>query len=218
MTLNLAVAIILAILVMLAVAGYFIVRPRMLNWGATPIEIGRSMPGDELISAAGLITTRAISINTSPEKVWPWLVQMGQGRGGFYSYDWLENLIGLDIHNSNRIVPELQDLKPGDLIPFWHGAGVNVVVVEPRHLLVLAGTLNPPKEQAAGSGEVGGTWVFALDESKSQETKLVVRSRVAKFPPLWLSAVFMRVLEPAHFIMERKMLRGIKERAERFPE
>jgi hypothetical protein len=215
------VVIIIAFLALLAVTGYLAIRPRMLRWGATPVEAGRAMAGDELIPDPILVTTRAININVGPERVWPWLAQLGQGRGGFYSYEWLENLAGLDIHNSDRIIPELQTLKPGDLIPFWRGAGVNVAAVEPRRLLVLAGTLNPPKGQPAGSGqvggsgEVGGTWVFALEQSRPQATRLVVRSRVAKFPPAWLSKFAMRVLEPLHFIMERKMLQGIKKRAER---
>ena len=146
--------------------------------------------------------------------VGPWLAQMGQGRGGFYSYEWLENLVGLGIHNSDQIIPDLQNLKPGDLIPFWRGAGVNVVVAEPLHLLVLAGSIYGPKEQQAGSGEAGGTWVFMLEKSETQGTRMIARSRVAKFQPAWLSELFMRVLEPVHFIMEQKMLRGIKERAE----
>lgn len=209
-----AVGILIALLAMLAVVGYLFVRPRMLHWGATPIEARRVMAGDNLISDAILISTRAIDINVGPEMVWPWLAQMGQGRGGFYSYDWLENLVGLGIHNSNQIIPDLQNLKPGDLIPFWRGAGVNVVVAEPPHLLALAGSIYGPKEQGVGSGEAGGTWVFTLEESKILGTRMIVRSRVAKFQPAWLSELFMRVLEPAHFIMEQKMLRGIKERAE----
>jgi hypothetical protein len=210
----LAVGILIFILAILAVAGYFTVRPRMLRWGATPAEAGRVMPGDKLISNAILVTTRAISIDVGPQQVWPWLVQMGQGRGGFYSYDWLENLLGLEIHNSDRIIPDLQNLKPGDLIPFWRGAGVNAVVIEPQRLLVLAGSIYGPKENAVSGGEAGGTWVFMLQESETQGTRMIVRSRVAKFQPSWLSGIFMRILEPAHFIMEQKMLRGIKERAE----
>lgn len=195
--------------------GFFAVRPRMLCWGATPTEAGASMDGDQLITDPILTTTRAISIRAGADRVWPWLAQMGQGRGGFYSYEWLENLVGLDIHNADRIITALQDLRPGDLIPFRRGRGVNVVKVEPLHLLVLAGTLNPPKSDAVDTAPVGGTWVFALNELGSQETRLVVRSRVAKFEPWWLSRLMMLLLEPVHFVMERKMLQGIKQRAER---
>jgi hypothetical protein len=211
----LAVALVVIILAVLAVAGNLALRPRMLYWGATRAEAGRAMSGDDFVADPVLATTRAIDIDVGPEKVWPWLAQMGQGRGGFYSYEWLENLAGLDIHNSDRIISELQDLKPGDLIPFWRGAGVNAAVVEPPRLLVLAGTLNPSRGHGAGSSDVGGTWVFALEEPKAESTRMVVRSRVAGFQPGWLSSLFMCLLEPAHFVMERKMLRGIKDRAER---
>jgi hypothetical protein len=213
--LSFVIATLIAIPAILAIIGFLAIRPRILHWGATSLEASRVMDGDELISNAILVTTRAISINVGPERVWPWLAQIGQGRGGFYSYDWLENLMGLGIHNYNQIVPGLQNLKPGDLIPFWRGAGVNVVVAEPRRLLVLAGSIYKPKEQTVGDGEAGGTWVFTLEESKTQGTRMIVRSREAKFQPAWLSRLFMCVLEPMHFIMEQKMLRGIKERAER---
>jgi len=187
----------------------------MLHWGATEAEVGRAMGGDDLIPDPILSSTRAITINVGPDRIWPWLAQMGQGRGGFYSYEWLENLVGLDIHNSDRIIPELQHLKPGDLVPFWRGAGVNALAVEPPRLLVLAGTLNQPRAHEAPASDVGGTWVFALEECTSQSTRMVVRSRVARFPPVWVSTLLMRALEPMHFIMERKMLQGIKDRAER---
>ena len=213
--LPIAIAVLMVILVILAVIGYLSIRPKILCWGTTPTEARRVMAGDELISNTILISTRAISINAGPEKVWPWLAQMGQGRGGFYSYDWLENLVGMNIHSSNQIIPELQNIKPGDLIPFWSGAGVNVAVAEPLHLLVLAGTINKPKGKAAGSEEVGGTWVFALEEITTEATRMIVRSRVAKFQPVWLSAFLMFLLEPMHFIMERKMLLCIKEQAEK---
>lgn len=199
----------------MGVIGFFAFRPRMLRWGATPTEAGSSMEGDQLIADPILTTTRAISIRAGADRVWPWLAQTGQGRGGFYSYEWLENLVGLDIHNADRVIPELQDLQPGDLIPFWRGRGVNVVTVEPPRLLVLAGTLNPPKSDAVDAAPVGGTWVFAVNELDSQETRLVVRSRVAKFEPWWLSRLMMLLLEPVHFVMERKMLQGIRQRAER---
>jgi len=214
-TLPFAITALMVILVILAVIGYISIRPRMLRWGTTPTEASHAMAGDELISNTILVSTRAISIDVGPEKVWPWLAQMGQGRGGFYSYDWLENLAGMNIHNSDQIIPELQNIKPGDLIPFWRGAGVNVVFAEPLHLLVLAGTINKPKGDAAGSDEVGGTWVFALEEITTEVTRMIVRSRVAKFQPVWLSAFLMFLLEPMHFIMERKMLLCIKEQAEK---
>ena len=197
-----------------AVAAYVAARSRMLHWGATNLEAQRPMRGDGLIADPILVTTRAIDINAEAERVWPWLAQIGQGRGGFYSYEWLENFAGLDIHNADRIIPEMQELKPGDLIPFWRGAGVNVESVEAPRLLVLAGTLNQPRGATTVAASVGGTWVFTLEDAGPRGTRLVVRSRVAKFEPKWLSVLFMRLLEPMHLVMECKMLKGIRDRAE----
>jgi hypothetical protein len=90
------------------------VRPRMLNWGATPAEVARSLPGDDLLPDAGAESTMAITVDASPDATWLWLCQLGQEQGGFYSYEWAENLVGLDIHNADRIVPEWQDLAVGE--------------------------------------------------------------------------------------------------------
>jgi hypothetical protein len=116
---------------------------RQLRWGLSKEEASRSMPGDDLISRVLVQTTRAIRIQALAEAIWPWLVQMGQGRGGFYSYDWLENLFGMDIHNSNQLLPKYQHLKVGDLIPFWKNAGVRVMKIESEHFMILAGSLGP---------------------------------------------------------------------------
>jgi hypothetical protein len=214
MPLTFVIVILGAFLLILGAVGLVVVRPRMLHWGASSKEVGSILAGDELISDPVMATTRAINIDVSPAKVWPWLAQMGQGRAGFYSYDWLENLARMNIHNSDQIVPELQYIKPGDLIPFWRGAGVNVMAAEPPRLLVLAGTINKPEGKPAGTSDAGGTWVFSLEKTESRGTRMVVRARVAKFPPEWLSAIFMVLLEPMHFIMERKMMLRIKELAE----
>ena len=86
------------------------------RWGATADEIGRALPGDDLVPTPRQRYTRAITINASSDAIWPWLAQMGQGRGGLYSYDWLENLIGCDIHSVDWIVPAFQDLQVGDAV------------------------------------------------------------------------------------------------------
>jgi hypothetical protein len=213
-TLLIALAVISIVLVALGIAGHRYLRPRMLHWGAAPDEIGSILEEDELIPDPILDTTRAVHIHAGRGKVWPWLVQIGQGRGGFYSYDWLENLAGMDIHNTYRIIPELQSLKPGDLIPFWRGGGVNVVMVEPPGLLVLAGTFTRPAGETGVPAAVGGTWVFDLKGQEPNGTRLLVRARVARFQPGWLCWVMMRALEPMHFVMERKMMLRIKELAE----
>ena len=90
---------------------WFVVRPWHLRWGATDAEVARALPGDELVPDAKISSTHAITIRAAPAEVWPWLVQLGQGRGGFYSYDWIEDAMGLEIHSADRILPEYQELK-----------------------------------------------------------------------------------------------------------
>src|ERR1700741_1859664 len=92
-----------------------------LTWGARPDEVSGKLPGDELLSRAGIVATRAITIDAPPAAIWPWLVQMGSGRGGVYTYDWIENLFGLDMHSTRRILPQYQDVKVGDEFPLGPG-------------------------------------------------------------------------------------------------
>jgi hypothetical protein len=195
-----------------------VVRPWHRRWGATDEEVERPLPGDELVSEANFQTTRAIDIEAPPEQVWPWLVQIGQGRGGFYSYDVLENAMGLDIHSADRIVAEYQDLAVGDEIAIApEGGGFTVVAIEPqRHLLLEA--------QGAGDSEIdavfrqadaASTWLFLLEARGDNRTRLIVRWR-ARWGLTKSFASFLMgvVLDPIEFLMEQKMMRGIKERAE----
>jgi hypothetical protein len=214
MTPTLFILFIVTLFIALVLIVFVWLRPRILTWGATNLEISCPMAGDEHILEPILFSTRAITIKACVSSIWPWLAQMGQSRGGFYSYDWLENLLGMDIHNSDQIIPELQAINSGDVIPFWRGAGIKVKEVLPQELLVLAGTLNAPLDHHEGEVGVGGTWVFQLKVLDLKTTRLIVRSRVAEFKPVWLSSLLMRVLEPLHFFMERRMLVGIKTRAE----
>ena len=96
-------------------------RRRCLTWGARPDEVSRKLPGDELLPRAGIVATRAITIDAPPAAIWPWLVQMGSGRGGVYTYDWIENLFGLDMHSTRRILPQCQGVKAGDEFPLGPG-------------------------------------------------------------------------------------------------
>ena len=206
----------------LAIAGgttYAISRwPKMTSWGATHAETQAPMPGDEIVGDAKYRTTHAVTIDAPPEKVWPWLAQMGQGRGGLYSYDWLENLVGLDIHSVDRVMPELQELTVGDLIRMVPEGtdpdlAFTVVRVDAPHLLVLGpGT---SREKAMASGMLYPCWTFSLRSEGAARTRLVVRfqSDFRPGPRGWLMNKY--ALEPIHFLMERKMMLGIKERAER---
>jgi hypothetical protein len=195
-----------------AVTGYAgIIRPWHLRWGATDAEVAAHLPGDALVPHHDLSSTNAITIHAPVAGVWPWLVQIGQGRGGFYSYTWLENLLGCHMHNADRIVPELQALRPGDYLRL-HPKGVPVRVAEvlPEEALVLAA---PWSEHGGASG----VWSFTLRPIDERTTRLIVRNRAVYQPNLGVmgNVLMWHVLfEPAHFIMQRKMMYEIKRLAE----
>ena len=188
-----------------ALAAYVLaVRPWHLRWGATDEELTEKFPGDELVPHPNTEATHAVTINAPVEEVWPWLVQIGQDKGGFYSYSWLENLVGCQLRNADHVMPEFQQLAVGDTVRLHPQAPpLPVLICEPRKTLVLGNNMDYP-----------GTWGFylkALDEGK---TRLVIRGRGEWGQGLlnWLGAYAL--FEPAHFIMERKMMLGIKDRAE----
>lgn len=191
----------------------FWIRPWSLRWGATDAEVTGPLPGDELVHNPQSISTRATAINAPGATVWPWLVQLGQGRGGFYSYDWLENLFSCDIHNAGRIIPEFQNLKVGDGIRLHPKIPpLSVAILEPRRSLVITA----PKEaaEALTGGFPHMSWAFVLREINNGNCRLIIRWRSA-FPPGLKNALANQyLLEPIHFTMERKMLLGIKERVE----
>lgn len=202
-----------------AVSYAFVIRPWMLSWGATKDEQYRLLPGDELLPEPKIYATHAITIQAPPANVWCWLAQLGQGRGGFYSYDWIENLMGLDIHNADRILPEYQEIKVGDAIPLApQGFSVPVAVVEKERALVLHGDTRLP-----GAGEtppmkpgeyLSVSWGFYLFPRGDGSTRLIERWKT-DWNPSFKNDLFYRLfLEPGAFLMERKMLLGIKQRAE----
>jgi hypothetical protein len=186
------------------------------NWGATDAEVAMALPGDELTPPPAEQNTRAITIAAPPHEVWPWLVQMGADRGGFYSYTWLENLFGLDIHNADRIVEEWQQLAVGDWV--WaarnRSGGWVVELIEPNAALVMK-TADPKLGRAisrdAGIG-LEFQWTFALLPTPPGGTRLLIRERTAYGRRLtrWLMAPVGLV----SFVMTRKMLDGIRVRAE----
>ena len=180
----------------------FLRRP-ILTWGATADEAVRRLPGDELLENADLVATRAITIQAPASAVWPWLVQMGPGRGGAYTYDWIENLLGLDIHSVDRILPEFQQLKVGDVQHLRRGEpGMRVEILEPERVL------------SSRSEDGNWVWTFVLAEEEGS-TRLISRNRIAMPGPSLAGRLGMLVMEPGSLVMERKMLLGIKERAER---
>ena len=184
-------------------------RPRQLRWGATDRELDESLPGDELVANVDLSATRAITISASADQVWPWIAQLGQGRGGFYSYDFLENLVGCDIHSADRIVPEWQDVAVGDKVRFAPEVGLDVALLERERSLVLRGGV--PIGKTAPPYDF--TWAFALRDRPDGTTRLLVRERYAYTRP-W-APLLVEPTEAVSFVMSQKMLRGIKDRAER---
>jgi hypothetical protein len=175
-------------------------RGPILNWGATAAEARALLPGDELLEQADGVATRAITIEAPASAVWPWIAQIGPSpRGGAYTYDWIENLLGLNMHSADRVLPEYQHPQIGDTL----GYGTNRMVFE---------RVEPGRVLATRSEDGNWVWSFVLDEHDG-ETRLISRNRF-RLPSL-AAKVGMVPMEPASLVMERKMLRGIKERAER---
>jgi hypothetical protein len=197
-----------------------VIRPWMLTWGTRRDEIYHLLPGDELLPEPQIHATHAVTIQAPPSIVWPWLVQLGQGRGGFYSYDWIENMMGLEIQNAERILPEYQDLKVGDSIPLApdKSFSVPVAILEPHQALVLYGDTrqaNDGSRPPVKRGEyLAVSWGFYLFPTGEGDTRLIERWK-ANWTPRPGNTLFYRLfLEPGAFLMERKMLLGIKRRAE----
>lgn len=176
------------------------VRKWHLHWGATEEEARGAAIGDELMPHPDLVATRAVEIDAPPSAIWPWLVQMGPGRGRAYTYDWIERRLGIDIRNTDRIIPELQDLKVGDEIPM-PGYAMRVERLDPERAMVIR------------SSNRAWVWSFELRPTNGH-TRLISRNRFD------ISALPLRdklaypVIEPGSWVMERKMLLTIKQRAE----
>src|SRR5512132_1721009 len=193
-----------------AVAGYILlVRRWQLRWGATDEEHHAILAGNDLIPNPDLTATRAITVHAPADQVWPWIAQLGQGRGGFYSYDVLENLVGCDIHSADRIVPEWQDLKVGDQVKLAPEVGLGVAVVEPGRALVLRGGV----PMGAVPPPYDFTWAFVLQEQPDGTTRLLVRERYG-YTQRWAPLLVEPVAVVA-FVMGQRMRRGIRDRAER---
>jgi hypothetical protein len=210
-----------AVVVCVTAAYVFVLLPWHLRWGTAGAEASEPLPGDEVVANPTTQATHAITIAAPPSEVWPWLVQLGQDRGGFYSYTWLENLFGCHMRNADRIVPEWQQLKAGDGVLFHPKLPrVPVARVEPNKALVIGGWLDPrtgaavaePPPDPAACGATG--WAFVLREAGDGETRLVVRLRGRPAPGLRSWLAYRLFWEPAHFVMERRMLLTLKRLAE----
>ncbi len=183
-------------------------RAKLLGWGATDEEIASALPGDDLIGHPNVSSTRAITIRRSPGEVWPWIAQLGQGRSGFYSYDFLENLVGCDIHSADRVVLEWQQIQVGDEVHLAPKVGLKVALVEPGHALVLQGSV-----PLGSAPTYDSTWTFVLREAPDGTTRLLSRERYSY--KRWWARLIVEPTEALSFVMSRKMLRGIRDRVER---
>lgn len=195
-----------------ATALYLLVLwPWMRTWGATPAEINATLPGDDIVSAPNIRTTKGVTVQAPPQAIYPWLLQIGVDRGGMYSYDGLENLFGLDVHTTDRIVPQYQNVQVGD---FWRftpkdyvlnpGPGLYVRrLIENEVVLLCFGLENKPQETCFDS------WQFVLVAQSDGSTRLLLRSNMAIEQELPVKLTYF-----IQFIMERKMLLQIRERAE----
>jgi hypothetical protein len=188
----------------LEVATYPRWRQWCLSWGATDEEVARTLPGDDLLAGPDIVSTRAVRIDAPAGSIWPWLVQMGPGRGGAYTYDWIENLFGLGMHSADGILPQFQDLKVGDAQRLGkRGPVLRVSVLEPERALVLR------------SDDGNWIWAFIL-VPEGTGTRLISRNRiVVPGAPRAVRALNTYLMEPGSLVMERKMLLGIRQRAER---
>lgn len=212
---NLLTAVV-AVVVMLAL---WELRRWALRWGATPEELTRVWPGDELSPRATEVSTRAVSIAAPPETVWAWLVQIGQDRAGFYSYTWLENLFRCDMPRVDSIVPEWQQRTLGDIVwlarrdRYRGEARQKVVRIERGRVLSLASPSDWGRLVRRETSREG-TWTFILVPINARTTRLIVRSRGPEAPTVLGRLFHMAVFEPAHFIMERRMMLRLRTLAE----
>lgn len=193
------------------ISAAIVLRPWHTTWGVTSAEMAKPLPGDQFVADPHYRMDHAITVKAPADSVWPWIAQIGQDRGGFYSYDRLERLIGDDVRNADRVHPEWQDRRVGDLVRatqpdylggrLGHELGWRVLQVEPGRALVL--------------DRWGAFVVVPVDDHTSRVHIRLRGEGTPSFAGVALGPVNLLVFEPAHFIMERRMLLGIRERAER---
>jgi hypothetical protein len=191
------------------------IDPWQRAWGTASHERDAVLPGDELLPHADAVATRAIGIARPPAEVWPWVAQIGQDRGGFYSYTFIENALGAGIRNADRVHPEWQDRAVGELVPGDRRGRVawEVVHRDPGRALVLRGAAPP---EAAASPPYEFIWSFVLRDDGRGGTRCLARERWAHDGSLG-GRVAVALLVPGSFVMTRGMLRGLRRRASRHP-
>ncbi len=201
---------IIGVLFALALVGVImtiLLTPWMDRWGATGQEVAATYPGDELVVHPASFVNRAVTINAKPEQIYPWIVQLGAGKGGMYSYSFFEtNILRCELINADRIHEEWQNLKVGDLVkmcPNEPPSPYIVAQIEPNQTIVMGHQEN---------GKWVDLWQFVLTLQADGTTRLILRTRTMAVGGFW------DIIHPGVFIMERGMLLGIKQRAESMTE
>lgn len=195
---------------------FSVARPLYMRWGATNAELAASFPGEELFPAAGARSVRGVTVDASADDVWPWVAQIGQDRGGFYSYDVLEDLVGGRMPRATRVMPEHQAWRPGDQLWMYPkekiggAGGARLVAHEPGHVLMFA-------SRALGAGKdepEAGVWGFVVQPVDAGHARLLAVSRAARATSPVAAGFGRAVFEPAHYVMERRMLLNLRTLAE----
>ena len=205
----------------IAIMGFAFLTPFLrstrLKWGAAKAEITGPVPGDELIPDPKWGYTQATTVHTSVERIWPWLIQMGQGRGGMYSYEMIENMVGCKMHNADEIIDEFQSLSVGDSVRLHPKAGFPVVKIEPSRAIVLnydTRTDSPASDSTNTDGFFASTLAFFLKPDGENTTRLIARFR-CDYDNKQRLIYGPYLMEPVSSVMQHKMLSGLKIRAEK---
>jgi hypothetical protein len=193
-----------ALIALLGSVYLFWIRPAQLHWGATPEEIARAMPDDSIVPHPVFDATRAITIRGTPEQIWPWLVQMGFRRAGFYGYDLIENAgSGTGIHSARTILPQFQHPQPGDLLPISAAATLKFGTIEPDSVIVWLSQDVP----------CDGVYIWQLLPVDARHTRLISRIRWNYGPGLWFKTLGL-FTEFADHVAVRRILQGVRDRVE----
>jgi len=195
-------------------------RSRLRKWGSTEEELSRELPGDELVKDIKGSYNHAITIKAVPASVWPWVVQLGQNKGGFYSYELLENIVGCNIENADEIIADFQNTVVGDKVAMTpKGAPYIVTIIDPGRAFVLRLRVNLQTQETVGIAEPlpekyqDSSWLFFLEEMDEGATRLITRSR-NDWNRSRANTLFYGIFGAIPLVMDRKMLKGIKKRAE----
>jgi hypothetical protein len=200
-----------------AAGGYATLYRLGQTWGATDQEQRKALAGDELLPAATALTTHAITIAAPPVAVWPWLVQMGWGRAGWYTYRWVDRLLfPANGPSANQLLPEHQQLAVGDRVldgPPEADCWFSVEQLEPDRLLVLRSTRHLPASWRQRGLGMDWIWSWQLSQPTPGSTRLIQRNRMW-LDPAWFERAFLATIVPADFIMAHSHLRGLQRRVE----